>query len=406
MSFVIEESEMAQITMETTEKSTVQAVAEKVSRLFFIDHLRAALVILVVLHHVAMVYGASSPFYYAEPPFTDPAAFRNLLLFALFNQAWFMGAFFLLAGYFSPGSYDRKGPGSFLKDRLIRLGIPLIVFYFVLSPISSIGFWLMPAALTGITTPLTWQVYPDLLGLGIAWFLAMLLIFSIGYAAWRWLTRNRPTSSTSESLPPSYLGIGIFILALALLSYLLRIVVPLGRELFGFPTIAYLPQYLTFFAIGAVAYRHNWFRTVPGSMGVVGFVVAVVATVILLPLALSGSFFSLEISDPATFVGNSHWQSAVYAVWDSIFAVGLCLAAITFFRRFFNEQSAFGSFLSEQSYAVFLIHVPIVVFVAYALRGIALAAMPKFILVSAIVVPICFAVAYVIRKIPGVSRVI
>jgi hypothetical protein len=78
------------------------------SRLFFGDHLRLVLTILVVLHHVAMVYGASAPFYYAEPPFTDPLAFQVFMIFVLLNQAWFMGAFFLLAGTFVPGSYDRK----------------------------------------------------------------------------------------------------------------------------------------------------------------------------------------------------------------------------------------------------------------------------------------------------------
>lgn len=60
---------MAQITMQTTETSPLEAVSAEKTRLFFIDHLRAALVILVVLHHVAMVYGASAPFYYVEPPF-------------------------------------------------------------------------------------------------------------------------------------------------------------------------------------------------------------------------------------------------------------------------------------------------------------------------------------------------
>ena len=53
---------MAQITLESTEKSRETTVTGVTSRLFFIDHLRAALVILVVLHHVAVVYGATSPF--------------------------------------------------------------------------------------------------------------------------------------------------------------------------------------------------------------------------------------------------------------------------------------------------------------------------------------------------------
>ncbi|MBN1963168.1 MAG: hypothetical protein JW910_00875, partial [Anaerolineae bacterium] len=67
-------------------------------RLFFIDHLRAALMILVVVHHVALVYGASAPFYYVEPPFNDTLAYQVLLTFVLFNQAWFMGAFFCWRG--------------------------------------------------------------------------------------------------------------------------------------------------------------------------------------------------------------------------------------------------------------------------------------------------------------------
>ncbi len=403
---------MDQNNLQPTEESPVQAMTGKTSRLFFIDHLRASLVILVVLHHLALVYGGIPPFYYFEPPFNDPLAGLIALVFVLFNQAWFMGAFFLLAGYFTPGSFDRKGPGSFLKARLRRLGIPIILFIFVLSPISWIGIFLMPASLTGITTPLTWQTYPHLIGLGPLWFVAMLLIFSFGYAAWRRLTRNRTSSSMSRSLLPSYLHIGIFILALAQVSYLVRIIVPLGEEVslfvyfLSFPTIAYLPQYLSFFVLGTVASRHDWFRTLPRSMGVVGFVTAVVAGVLLFPLAFSGRVFSLEITEPLGFLGNGHWQSAVYALWDSIFAVGICLGLIPLFRRFFNGQGRFGRFLSQHSYTVYVIHIPIVVFLAYALRGIELAALLKFGMAAVIVVPTCFAVAYIVRRIPGVSRVL
>ncbi len=106
-------------------EAPLKTASEGRSRLVFVDHLRTALIVLVVLHHVSLVYGASvTPFYYFEPPFTDPLAFLILLVFALFNQAWFMGAFFLLAGYFTPGSFDRKGPGGFIKDRLVRTRHP------------------------------------------------------------------------------------------------------------------------------------------------------------------------------------------------------------------------------------------------------------------------------------------
>lgn len=376
-----------------------QTATGETSRLFFIDHLRASLVILVVLHHVALVYGAASTFYYMEPPFTDPLAFEVLLVFVLINQSFFMGALFLLSGYFTPGSFDRKGLGSFLKDKLLRLGIPLLVFVFVLSPISSIGFFLMPAELTGITTPLTPQTFPyaTFFHIGPLWFVALLLIFNFGYAAWRMLPRNRTSDSMSQPSVPSYRRIVIFVLALAAVSYLVRIIVPLGKDVAGFPTLAYLPQYITFFVIGTIAYRHDWFRTLPRSMGVVGLVIAVVAGVFLFPLATSGDSF---------FGGLGTGQSAVYALWDSTFAVGMVLGLITLFRRFFNRQGRFGRFLSQHSYTVYIIHSPIIVFLTFAMRGIELASLPKFCLAAVIVIPTCFAVAYLIRKTPRMSRIL
>jgi surface polysaccharide O-acyltransferase-like enzyme len=141
-------------------------------------------------------------------------------------------------------------------------------------------------------------------------------------------------------------------------------------------------------------------------MGTVGFVTALVATVLLFPLALSGSMFSLELAEPALFVGNGVWQSAAYALWDSIFAVGMTLAAITFFRRYFDGESGFGRFLSQQSYAVYIIHTPIVVFVAVAFKEVDLGPLLKFVIVALIAVSTSFVVAYLIRKIPGVSKVI
>jgi glucan biosynthesis protein C len=383
---------------------------QKGPRLYFIDHLRAALVILVVLHHIAMVYGGIQPFYYLEPP-TSLLGFVIPMIFVLLNQAWFMGAFFLLAGYFTPGSYDRKGAGSFIKDRLIRLGIPMVIFFFVLNPISNIGYFLMSASLTGNTVPLTWQTfwaaYPDLVGLGPLWFVAMLLIFSFGYTIWRIIMGNQEPASKREGSFPSYLKIGIFVLVLALASYLVRMVIPLGKSILGFPTLAYLPQYLSFFMIGMLVYRRDWLRQLPAKLGVVGFVVAIAATLALFSVGFLSFLKALEnaaVQIPPFGFGT--WQSAVYALWDSIFSVGMCLAAITFFRRFFNGDSKFGRILSQQSYAVYVIHIPIIVFLVYAMREIVMMPLLKFGMASLIVVPICFLVAYLIRLIPGVSRVL
>ncbi len=71
------------------------------TRIYFVDILRGALVALVILHHTAISYGGSGSFYYTEPA-TDPLAGLLLSLFTNFDQAWFLGAFFLLSAYFTP----------------------------------------------------------------------------------------------------------------------------------------------------------------------------------------------------------------------------------------------------------------------------------------------------------------
>ncbi len=221
------------------------------------------------------------------------------------------------------------------------------------------------------------------------------------------LTRNRTSPPTWSSLPPSYRKIGIFVLALALASYLLRIIVPMGKTVLDFPTLAYLPQYLSFFVLGVIAYRRDWFRAVPSSMGRRGFVAAVVATLVLFPIPILGI-----LGGTFGFLGNGTWPSAVYALWDSIFAVGMTLAAIPFFRRYFNAQNKLGTLLSQESYAVYIIHCPIIVMLAYtlyllyALWELDPGTLLKFGIASIIVVPICFAAAYMIRKIPGVARIL
>ena len=63
-------------------------------------------------------------------------------------QAFFMGLLFLLSGYFTPPAYDHKGHNQFLKDRLIRLGIPMVIFVGLVEPvvdyIVALFQWLFP----------------------------------------------------------------------------------------------------------------------------------------------------------------------------------------------------------------------------------------------------------------------
>ena len=119
-------------------KATAAVVtgAMAAGRMLFVDNLRVFLTILVVLHHLAITYGADGSWSYLERPTTELTAILLSLLTTL-DHFFFMGAFFLIASYFVPGSLDRKGTWQFIKDRLVRLGIPLLVFGFLVSPLTS-----------------------------------------------------------------------------------------------------------------------------------------------------------------------------------------------------------------------------------------------------------------------------
>ena len=342
---------------------------EPKKRLFFADNLRTWMVILVVLQHLAEIFGQ--------------------FLFLMLNQAYFMGLLFLLSGYFTPRSYERKGPRKFLMDRLLRLGIPTLLYVFIISPLEKWG-----------SHQITHKPIGSLFALDQMWFVVMLLIFDLGYLAWRAIVKNRPERLVDNAPKKlTFPKVALFTLALAAASYLLRIVIPYGIPILQFPSLGYLAQYLSFFLIGILAFRQGWLRSIPGSLGQLGFVLSVLATVILFPTAVF-------IGSGSKWIGYGSWQSAVFALWDSIFAVGISLTLITFFRRFLDGGKKFGRFLSQQSFAVYVIHVPVIVFLIPAVSGLQMAAPLKFGLAAAVCLPVCFGIAWLIRKIPYVKKII
>src|SRR5579863_4315486 len=146
----------------------------------YIDRLRGVMTAMVILHHTAITYGAPGGWFWTEVKPSSALSSLLLTLFCTTNQAYFMGFFFLLAGYFTPASLDRKGYGQFILDRLIRLGIPLLAFIVFLGPLTAAlvtaaqgdGFWSTFAAIC----------HRKEIIVGPLWFAEALLGFSLSYA--------------------------------------------------------------------------------------------------------------------------------------------------------------------------------------------------------------------------------
>lgn len=370
-------------------------------RLFYVDNLRTALTVLVVLHHAAIAYSNVPRWYYLETA-TDPSG-TLLDILLLLNQAFFMGAFFLIAGLFVPGSYERKGARRFFGERLLRLGVPLLVWLLVLRPLVTVGAYTAArdaAAQQGAELPY-WQFYLTSFTPGPMWFVEVLLVFSALYILWRHMaaTDRRacgPVPITGRA--PGAVAIAGFVIGLALVSYLWRIVMPMDAPLLGLPTPAYLPQYAALFTVGLIAARRGWLEGLSRTAGRMGFITAAVAAVaILLAVGSSGG---------TEFLGNGTWQSLVMTASESALAVGVVLGLVVMFRERLDHQGPLRRFLSAHAFTVYLIHPVVLVALGYALSGVQAPAVAKFALLAVLALPLCWALAFPVRALPGARKVL
>jgi len=232
------------------------SAAPQGKRLLFIENLRILLICGVLVDHLNVTYGGLGSWYYHDPA-TNLLTGVLLYILTLILMACGMGFFFLIAGYFTPGSYDRKGGASFVRDRLVRLGLPLLLYELLIQPLSA---YLAEGLHGSYWNYLRYQL--QLRGgiPGVVWFLVVLLLFDLLYAGWRALSRHRISASERLGTLPSSAAIAGFICALGLLTFVVRIWWPLGWvfQPLGI-SVGYLPQYLSLYILGLVAYRRNWF---------------------------------------------------------------------------------------------------------------------------------------------------
>ena len=378
----------------------------KSSRMFFMDHLRAFLVIGVIMGHLAMTYGWSiNGWYYQDT--TDALTTGLVTIFTTIGAVFGLGLLFFISAYFTPGAYDRKGTGPFLRDRLLRLGLPLLICDLLIHPFTlyiAAGF---PGSFWNYYTNyiLTFQEIWS----GLVWFLEFLLFFAMFYALWRvcstWWLHAHPRmtipmrSITSERLHP-YPTTGamvLFIIGLALLSFVVRIWFLSGWW--------FVPQFISMFILGLIAYRRGWLTSIPDEVGKRWFWVALMDLLFFVLLFLLNAMVGLGGSI-YNFLGGLHWQALVFAFWEAILCVAMCTCLLVFFRKHVNRPGRVWDFLSANAYAAFLISPVILVAVAYSLHTIALYPLLKYGVAAIIAVPLCFLIGSAIRRIPLVNRVL
>jgi peptidoglycan/LPS O-acetylase OafA/YrhL len=387
-----------------------RGVGSSAARLPWVDNLRTLLILLVVNLHACITYSHVGGWYVKEPPEPPLVIRAAFLLWEGHLQAFFMGLLFFLAGFFAHFSLERRGAKNFVRERLLRLGIPFLGYIFVIEPF--IIFILNP---WGTRHPPLVEAYTHYLtsgrfmgSTGPLWFVEALLIFSVVFAAFRAM-RGSTMQPSSGVTRWSTIRTSRFLLIAAFLgvtSFLVRTVQPIGVSILNLQ-LCFFPQYIVAFSLGILVARRFDLASLTRLPAARRFGVT---AVVLGPLALAGIVAAaiphIEQGEDARFWGGWNSFALSYAVWEQFAAVALSLGIMVFAARRLNFETPWSRWLNERSFGVYVIHAPVLVGLAMLLRGLHANPFAMAALLTVLGLVASFAVADLLKRIPVVRAAV
>ena len=376
-------------------------------RMLFVDNLRWSMILLVISMHAADTYSPLGSWYFVD---RKPLSAVSLFLFAVWQmylQSFFMGLLFFLAGFFVPASYDRKGPWQFTRERAFRLGLPVLFYMFVIGPITE--FFCAHSWNSTEPTSFTneWIKHirngQFLQENGPLWFCLALLIFSVGYVAWR--AGHQRTGDRREGLqPPNWAQLAGFAVALAAFTFLVRLIFPSGFSFLNMH-LGDFPQYILLFTAGVLAGRGGWLLKLRYDSGIR-------CLMVVLPVGFAAWLLILRAGGMLTgngraYSGGWHWQAASMNLWEAFTCVAICYGLLAIYRENFNGQGRLAKFLSDNAFSVYVFHPPILILCARLLHPVLWPALLKFVLLTFLSAVASFVLsAAVFRRIPVLREIL
>ncbi|PAR13043.1 glucans biosynthesis protein MdoC, partial [Salmonella enterica] len=318
-------------------------------REYFLDSIRAWLMLLGIPFHISLIYSTHSWHVNSAAPSWW------LTLFNDFIHAFRMQVFFVISGYFSYMLFLRYPLKHWWKVRVERVGIPMLTAIPLLTLPQFILLqyvkektenWPTLSAYEKYNT-LAWELISHL------WFLLVLVILttvSIGIFTWfqkrQETSKPRPAAISLAKLSLIFFLLGV---AYAAIRRIIFIVYPaiLSDGMFNFIVMQTL-FYVPFFILGALAFIHPDLKarfTTPSRGCTLGAAVAFIAYLLNQRYG-SGDAWMYETESVITMVMGL-WMVNV------VFSLG---------HRLLNFQSARVTYFVNASLFIYLVHHPLTLF--------------------------------------------
>jgi hypothetical protein len=376
------------------------------NRYHALDALRAFALLLGVVFHAAESFGAHN--YYWAVVDSSPSEF--LEWFRHGCHSFRLEVFFLIAGFFARLLLHRRGTRGFVHNRILRILVPLVVGWAVLYPLL-VFLWILGKASMGQlgsmgVPPDAQQLAPAVLTLFFflslqfvkmfdlthLWFLHQLLVIYVLVLGWRsawfgWVDRRgdrlRWWDGIFERVVRSRWCSGWFVLPTVPLLMLMQ-----GWSVDTPKTSLWpeVPTTLLFgfcFMTGWMLHRQPELLKVPESRWWQHLQIGI------LLMAITG-YVSGQLPSRGYAGAGSLAIRASYGLLYGLMMWSLVWGFIGLFRRFCSRPSAGWRYVADSSYWIYLVHLPLVVYLQIVVAPWGVPWPIKYGLILLIALPVLF----------------
>jgi surface polysaccharide O-acyltransferase-like enzyme len=367
------------------------------TRFAYLDNIRSLVIILVVAMHTAVTYSGFGGWYYIENS-TDKLNAFELPFFGFtqsFGQAWFMGILFFISAYLAVKSLNRRGAKEFIKERLFRLGLPLLIYMFLINPFNMyvlLRYNLENTILENYRNYIVnlWWVRAT----GPLWFAQVLLFFCIVY-----VIVKKTISKTIKINEIKQKSIVFCIIITGITAFLIRLIYPIGTNFYNLQ-FCYFASYIVLFILGIIVGENNLMENITDKKNIKW----VIGTVLLaLPLWTVITLFGGVLEGKMYFNGGLYWQSFAYAFWEAAIAIGFSIGLIALFKKKLDIENKFTRLIRDNAFGIYCFHSPILIAVTLAMKSLVFLPILKFLIALIIASVLCLVFSFFVRKIKPIG---